>query len=83
MRQKLVPRWVVLGLIAAALLLPVTVCVVLAVSSLLVAMNDIQGGVVTRYIAWGCGILWAISLVSLVLVQGLSALSDTSEPPQS
>ena len=83
MSQKPVPRWAVMLLVAGALILPITIGVVLAVSALLVAMDDTPGGKVLYYVAWGCGILWTVDLISLVVVHGLNALSDTDEPPNS
>ncbi len=62
--------------IAASLLLPIAISVLLAVSALLVAMGDATGGVVARYIALACGVLWVISLVCLVILQGLHALGQ-------
>lgn len=83
MRQKPVPRRAIVLLIAGALILPIGVCVVLAVASLLVVMDDDIGGGVLRYIAIGCGILWVIDLVCLVVVQALNASADTDDPPDS
>jgi hypothetical protein len=75
MAQKLVPRWAILLLIAGLLIFPIAICVILGVASLLVAMGDSSGGTALKYIAWGCGILWVIDLVCLVLAQGLNTLA--------
>ena len=83
MSQKLVPRPVLRLLVAGILLLPITICVILAVRALLVAMDDTTGGNVLEYVAWGCGVLWVIDLVALVVVQGLGALVGSDEPPES
>ena len=83
MSQKLVPRTALLILFAGILILPIAVCVILAVRALLVAMDDTPGGGVLEYVAWGCGILWMIDLISLVVIQGLNALIDSDEPPDS
>ncbi len=80
MSQKLVPRRVILLLIAAALVLPTVICVVLAVGSVLTAMGDTSGWVVLRRIALAGGILWAIDLICLLVVLALGALTDDQEP---
>ena len=80
MSQELVPRWIIRLVVAGALVLPITICVILAVSSLLVAMEDDPSvGRVLKYIAWGVGILWAVDLICLVLVQALNSLTDTDQ----
>jgi len=79
MNGKLVSKRIVLLLIAVAVVLPIVVCVVLAVAALLVAMNDAEGGGVLRYIAWGCGVLWGVDLICLVLAVGLRVLTDHDE----
>ena len=79
MNRRLVPRGVSLLLLAGMVILPIAAGVVLAVSSLLAAMGDSAGGVVLKYLALGCGILWVVDLAALVLVQGLHGLSDHDE----
>ncbi|MEE8450959.1 MAG: hypothetical protein V3R99_03560 [Thermoguttaceae bacterium] len=76
MSQKLVPRRAILLLIAAALALPIVICVILAVGSVLLAMDDTSGFVVLRRIALAGGILWAIDLICLLVVLALNALAD-------
>ena len=80
MNRRLVPRGVTLLLLAGMVIFSITAGVVLAVSSLLAAMGDSTGGVVLKYLALGCGILWFVDLAALVLVQGLQGLSDRDEP---
>jgi len=79
MSRDLVPRWVILLLVVLALVLPIAICVVWAVSALLTEMHDAEGGVVLKYIALGGGILWVVDLICLVVVQGLGALIDRHE----
>ena len=79
MSRDLVPRWIILLLIAGALILPIAICVILALSGLLDAMEDSKGGVALKYIALGGGILWVIDLVCLVVVQGLNSLIDRND----
>lgn len=83
MSQKLVPRRAILLLIAAALVLPVVICVILAVGSVLLAMEDTSGFVALRRIALAGGIVWAIDLICLLVVLALNALADDQEPPES
>ena len=79
MSQPLVPRWIIRLVVAGALVLPIVICVILAVSLLLGTMNDPLGARVLKYIALGVGILWAVDLVCLVLAQGLNSLTDTDQ----
>jgi len=74
MRQPLVSRPVVVSLVVAAVLLPIAICVVLSVSALLSAMGDAAGGGVLLRIALGCGLLWIVDLVGLVLVLAIHHL---------
>ncbi len=83
MNYKLAARKIVLLLIAAAIVLPIAVCVVLAVGALLSAMGDSPGGGVLRYIAWAFGILWGVDLICLVLAMGVSVLTDPDETEDS
>ena len=46
MRQPLVPHRFVLSLVAAAILLPILVCIIVGVAALLSAMGDTQGGAI-------------------------------------
>ena len=39
-------------------------------------MGDTVGGVVLKYIALGCGIVWVVGLVCLVVLQGFRSLDD-------
>jgi hypothetical protein len=75
-------------LLAAALLLPVVVCVVVAAARVLAAMDDHAGAAVLDRVALGCGMVWIVVLVALVLVQAAAALlerpsgrGDRDEPP--
>jgi hypothetical protein len=82
MQKPLIPQRIVLTLIAAAILLPITICVIFGIAALLGAMGDSVGGAVLHRIALGCGILWAIDLISLVLVQAIGTLSRPDEPDE-
>ena len=79
MDQKPVPRRRVLLLIAGVLLLPIVAWAIVAVAAILGAMGDGAGAVMVNRIAWGCGALWVIDLICLVVVQGLNSLADTDK----
>ena len=76
MDHKPCPSKAILPLIAALLVLPISISVLVAVSALLVAMGDATGGVVVKYVALSCGILWLVGLICLVLLQGFYALTE-------
>ena len=79
MSHRPVPRTATMLLLAAALILPVVIAVIWGISALLSAMGDHNGGAVLKYVGLACGLLWAIDLICLVVVQGLRTLSDTDE----
>jgi len=83
MDQRLVPKSIVFFLVAGGVALPIAVCVCLAVGVLLQAMGDAVGGVVLTYVAWGCGGLWGVDLICLLLAAGINSLGDTDPPPKS
>ncbi len=80
MHQPLISHRIVLTLIATTLLLPITICVVFGVAALLEAMGDSAGGAVLHRIALGCGILWVIDVICLVLVLAIGTLRGPDEP---
>jgi hypothetical protein len=80
MHRPLIPHRVVLTLIATSLLLPITICVIFGVAALLQAMGDSLGGGVLYRVALGCGILWSINLIALVLVLAIVTLRGPDEP---
>ena len=69
------PRAMLL-LVVVLLVLPIAISVLVAVSALLVTMGDTIGGVVLKYIALGCGIVWVVGLVCMVVLQGFRSLDD-------
>jgi len=71
-----------LALIVAGLALPVAICVVLALASLLDAMRDFAGAAVLRYVALAGGVVWVVVLVGLIFVEAIQMLgrSDDAEP---
>lgn len=81
MRHPLVPPPVISVLIAVALVLPITICVVLGVSALFQAMGDSLGGSVLGWVALGLGILWAVNLICLVLLAAIHCLPESDDEP--
>ncbi len=79
MQQPLIPQRFVVALVAAAVLLPITICVVVGVAALLEGMGDQCGGTVLLRIALAAGILWIVNLICLVLVLALGALRGPDE----
>ena len=82
MARKPVSRRVQLVLIAVALLLPMAVCVLLALGTVLGAMGDSNGKVVLGVIAWSCGGLWILDLICLLLAQAVNSLAEPPETPE-
>lgn len=80
MHEPLIPHRIVVALIAVTLLLPITICVVFGVSALLDEMGDTAGGAVLHRIALGCGILWGVDLISLVIVLAVGTLRGPDKP---
>jgi hypothetical protein len=82
MHRPLIPHRTILILIATALLLPITICVVFGVAALLTAMGDSAGGAVLHRVALGCGILWGIELICLLLVLAIGTLRGPDGPDE-
>jgi hypothetical protein len=82
MSRKPVVSKVLLALLVAGLVLPITICVVLALASLLPAMGDAVGGLVLRYVAEAGGVVWIVVLVGLIFVEAIDVLgrSDDADP---
>ena len=82
MHRPTIPHRVALTLLAATVLLPITICVVLGVAALLVAMGDSLGGAVLQRVALAGGLLWVVDLICLVLVLAINAVRDRDEPDE-
>jgi hypothetical protein len=83
MSRKPVSAKAMLALVAAGLVLPIVIAVLVGLAALLAAMGDAAGGIVLRYCALAGGIGWIIVLVCLLLVQGLSALGEADDADES
>ena len=63
-------------LVAGALFVPIAIVLVLAVATLLGAMQDVAGQYALKRVALGLAMLWALDLVGLVVVMAIVALWD-------
>lgn len=70
------------ALMGAAVLLPVAVTLIVATGFLFAALQDAIGARALFGVALACGLLWAMSLVGLVLVVGFDAAARR-EPGES
>jgi hypothetical protein len=82
MSRKQVSSKVLLALMIAGLVLPITICVVLALAALLAAMGDTLGGAVLRYVALAGGVVWIVVLIGLIFVQAIHALGGSDDADQ-
>ncbi len=82
MSRKPVFSKVLLALMVVGLVLPITICVVLALASLLTAMGDVVGGAVLRYVALAGGVVWTVALVALIFVQAIHAVDRSDDADQ-
>jgi len=83
MRQKLIPQRVLFFLIAAAFILLISGFVALGLGALLAALHDDLGSKVVNYLALGCGALFVIDLLCLILAMAVNSLADPDGPPDS
>ena len=79
MRQKPIPKRAVLLLIAIAMVMPIGICVILALGRLLQAMGDASGSVVLDWIALACGVVWVLDLICLILAHSINSLAELDD----
>lgn len=77
----MISKRTLLSLVAAVLLLPIAIVLVLGVRSLLVAMGDAAGGLALDRVNLGLGLIWVLGVIVLLLALGVNA-SLTDEPPE-
>ena len=82
MRSRLIARRFLATLLAAAVVLPIAVCVLVALGRLLAAMDDAGGAAVLDWIALAIGAVWVLDLVCLVLAQAVNSLAEQDDPPE-
>jgi hypothetical protein len=68
-------RRVILWLVGAALILPITIAILVGVARVLQAMHDDAGAVVLDRIALACGIGWGIILIVLIVLQAIALVT--------
>ena len=78
--KRVLPRRILVPLVAAALVLPIVICVLMGVVGLLKAMEDVTGALVAGRVALAAGIAWAVDLILLVVVAGINSMGG-NEPP--
>jgi hypothetical protein len=69
-------------LLFAAILLPITLCVLLGVAALLVQMGDSSGGGVLQRIALAGGILWVVDLICLLVALAIAMIGWPRGPDE-
>ena len=79
----MIPKRFLAALVVAAIFWPIAICVLLAVARLLAALNDMSGARVLDWIAAAAGIIWIVTLIVLVIVQGIDSLRGPPAPPDS
>ncbi|HEX3871608.1 MAG TPA: hypothetical protein VHV77_14295 [Pirellulales bacterium] len=68
---------------AVVVLLPALTLILAAIGRLLLAMGDNGGGHVVGRVALAAAIVWAVSLVALVMALGFRALEIARDEPPS
>ncbi len=75
MPERLV-RTVLLVLLAAAVVFPIAICILLGLGRLLGAMGDVAGAAGLDRAALAAAAVWGITLVCLILLQGIHVVSQ-------
>lgn len=70
----MISQRVILGLIVAAVGLPIVVCVLVGLSYLLAAMGDAAGAQCVGRFGLAAGVLWVIDLIALLLAVAINSL---------
>lgn len=82
MARNAVPRWLLFALTAAAVILPMAICLLVGTSALLGGLNDAAGSIVLAWIALGVGVVWALALIGLLLVLAIQRLAESEWPAE-
>ena len=77
--ERVIPASYVSRLLAAALLLPTVVIVLLGFGRLLNVLGDLSGGAFLHRAALVGGIAWVLSLIGLLLALAARRAGETSE----
>jgi hypothetical protein len=73
---------VLLPLVAAAVMLPITICVLVGLGRLLCSMGDATGSLVLDRIGLALAVAWVLDLVFLVLWLAIQRLLEPGGPPE-
>jgi len=68
--------------VAAAVMLPIAICVLVGLGRLLGSMGDASGSLVLDRIGLALGIAWVLDLVFLVLGLAILRLLEGGDPPE-
>ncbi len=74
------PQTAIRALVALALALPIVQMVLVWVRGLLTGMGDAGGATFIGYVSLLCQVVWAVSLVGLVILLAVVALEE--RPPE-
>jgi fumarate reductase subunit D len=77
----MIPKPILWTLLAAGLVLPIVICLMLGLAGLLAATGDTGGSTSLVWVATGCGILWVLDLVCLLLALAVHSIGGRREPP--
>ncbi len=72
-------RSLLFAMTAAAVILPIAVCLLAATSVLLGGMGDAPARAALGWIAMGVGVVWVLALISLVLVLAICRLAESEQ----
>jgi len=75
----LISRTALVGLLTAAVVLPIAISIVWAVGRLLLAMQDAAAATVLDRVALALGLAWLLDLVCLLLAVALRELGPPDE----
>jgi len=78
--HSVVTRSLLVVLLLTALVLPIGICVVIAASGLLAAMQDEVGAAVLVRIAQAGGLLWSLTLIVLLISLGVKSIAPPPPP---
>jgi hypothetical protein len=68
-------------LLAAVVLLPIAIVLVVGVGGLLTAMQDAAGAAFLQRTALGLGVVWVFAAICLLLAVAADSLRETKDPP--
>jgi hypothetical protein len=67
-------------LVISALVLPIVICVLMAVGRFLSAMQDEAGALFVERLALAGGVVWGVDLIVLLIAMGINMLGGDGPP---